>query len=66
MDYITIALLFIGLMFVNAAIGAAVFSYIDDDNRSIYKWYCKTPYCLEIVVLNFWPVGLYIWWINRQ
>lgn len=66
MDYITIALLAIGVFLVNLVVGAAVYAFIDDDERSLYEWYCKCPFGLEALILTFWPIGLYIWFINRR
>lgn len=60
------------LLLVNAAIGAVVWSSIDDENKSLYEWYSEAPggpiahSLLSALVLEAWPIGLWLWWRNRN
>lgn len=70
MDYITIALLSVGVLFVNASIGVVVWCFICTNDHDAYDWFLyqvdtKGEF-IAFVIYNFWPIGLYLWFINRR
>lgn len=70
MDYITIALLSIGIFLVNAAIGAFFFGFICTEDQDALDWLlfqvdAKGEF-ITLIIYTFWPIGLYIWFINRR
>lgn len=70
MDYIAIALLAIGIFLVNAAIGAFVFGFICTEDKDALYWFLfqvdtKGEF-ITFVIYTFWPIGLFIWFINRR
>ena len=70
MDYITIALIAIGIFLVNAAIGIAAWYFICTEDKDALDWFLyqvdtKGEF-IAFVIYNFWPIGLYIWFVNRR
>lgn len=70
MDYITISLLAIGIFLVNAAIGAVFWNFICTKDKDALDWFLfqidTKGKPVEFVIYTFWPIGLYIWFINRR
>lgn len=56
--------LFVGLL-LNAAIGTALYAFIDQDPRvkgRLFEWYKTAPSeCVRFAVLSVWPVILFLW-----
>ena len=65
------ALLWIlGAIVANTLVGATVWASIDDKDQRLFKWYesCQpeTAWLMQPLVLNAWPVGLWLWWVDRN
>ena len=50
----------------NTIIGAAVWASVDDNERRLLAWYRSCPVrasaWAQPLVLNAWPVALWLWW----
>lgn len=48
-------------LLINTLFGACVWLWLDDDQQSLYDWYCKAPLpvIIQPIVLNCWPIGLF-------
>jgi hypothetical protein len=54
---------------INMVIGAIVWTSVDDEDRTLYKWYASCPPGVSLIaqplVLSAWPVALWFYWKNR-
>ena len=59
-----IFLIVMGVVIVNALVGAFVWGWIDDDDQRLFKWFRECPGgpLGTFVVLSAWPVALWFWW----
>ena len=65
----TAVLVLIGVV-INMAIGAGVWTAIDDKDQRLYQWYKSAPrkisWWVQPLILFCWPVGVFFWWKERR
>lgn len=59
----------IAFLFLNAVIGCAVYTAIDDDEQSMFKWYSKCPddisWFAQPLFLEIWPIMLVVYFKRK-
>jgi len=50
----------------NLFVGCGVCAAIDDDDKRLYKWYCKGPVLIAWLVPFLWPVTAYFWFRGER
>lgn len=65
--------LWVALFLVNGALGAIIWSRLDDRSNTNYKWYLQLQdnygrirgNLIQIAVLELWPVTM-LWWFSKK
>lgn len=65
--------LWVAVFLINGALGAVIWSRLDDASNSNYRWYLQLQEnygkirgnLAQIAMLEFWPVTV-LWWLARK